>query len=101
MHTERIEIRVAGELQPLIPRFLANRAADLRQLEAALAKQDSETMRRIGHVLKGAGGGYGFADISRIGGAIEEAARGREFGRLGEEIAALKRYLECVHVVFE
>jgi HPt (histidine-containing phosphotransfer) domain-containing protein len=101
MQTERIEVRVPANLQPLMPRFLANRTADVGQLETALASGDAEAMRKIGHTLKGAGGGYGFAEISRIGAAIEQAARGGDFDALAQETALLKRYLECVHVVFE
>lgn len=101
MQTERIEVRVAGELRTLIPRFIANRKAELTELDGALRKRDFETLRRIGHVLKGAGGGYGFADISRMGDTIERAAKSGEFETLEKEIASLKRYLECVHIVFE
>ena len=101
MQTERIEVRVTGELRTLIPRFLANREADVLQLEKALKQRDFEVLRRIGHILKGAGGGYGFADISTIGDAIERAAKSGEFETLEREVGALKRYLECVHIVFE
>lgn len=101
MYSERIEIRVAGELRPLLPRFMANRHADVTHLETALEQGDCERMRQIGHTLKGAGGGYGFAEISRIGDVIESAAKASEFETLKRQIDALKRYLECVHIVFE
>ncbi|HKY02389.1 MAG TPA: Hpt domain-containing protein [Burkholderiales bacterium] len=101
MHPERIEIRVAGELRPLMPRFIANRHADVLHLESALEQCDHERMRQIGHMLKGAGGGYGFAEISRIGDAIECAAKASEFDMLKRQIEALKRYLECLHIVYK
>jgi HPt (histidine-containing phosphotransfer) domain-containing protein len=101
MHTERIEVRVAGELGALVARYIANRKTQLVELDAALNNRDFETLRSVGHVLKGSGGGFGFADISRIGDAIERAATNGEFETLQKELAALKRYLECVHIVFE
>ena len=100
MPPERIEIRVASELRPLLPRFLENRHADVLKLEAALRQRDQIELRQIGHILKGAGSSYGFVDISRIGGEIEVGARNGEFDRLGEHIAALKEYLEAVDIVF-
>lgn len=101
MPAERIEVRVSAELRPLLPRFLANRQADVRELEAALQRRDAEAVRRIGHQLKGAGGGYGFEDITRIGGDIESGARQGDFDRLAQLVAELKRYLEAVQIVFE
>ncbi|HKO87824.1 MAG TPA: Hpt domain-containing protein [Burkholderiales bacterium] len=101
MQTERIEVRVAGELGTLVARYIANRKTELVELDAALSKRDFETLRRMGHVLKGSGGGFGFADISRMGDAIERAAVQGEVETLQQELAALKRYLECIYIVFE
>ena len=101
MSTDPIVVRVAGELRALLPRFLDNRRTDVRELEAALERRDSEAIRRIGHQLKGAGGGYGFGDITRLGGDIESDARRSEYDRLARHIDELKRYLEAVQIVFE
>jgi HPt (histidine-containing phosphotransfer) domain-containing protein len=67
MRAPRHSVRVASELRELLPRFLANRRLDLEQLREALARGDFEEARRIGHSLRGAGGGYGFDEITRRG----------------------------------
>jgi HPt (histidine-containing phosphotransfer) domain-containing protein len=99
METVRYSVQVAGELRDLIPRFLANRRIEVEQLRNAVAHGDLEAARRIGHVLKGVGGGYGFNEISRIGGAIESSVRagGRDLKELARELAD---YLDGVEITF-
>ena len=99
MRSARHSVHVAGELRDLIPRFLANRRVEVEQLRAAIARSDRDAARRIGHGLKGVGGGYGFDEISRIGGEIERSARAG-----GDELAALAReladYLDGVEIIY-
>ena len=94
-------VRVASDLAPLMPRFLANRRSEVSQLEAALAQQDNATLRRIAHGMKGVGGGYGFDEITRLGAEIERCAEAGISESARPFVTALKRYLECVDVVFE
>lgn len=101
MQTPRIRVRVASELQPLIPRFLANRRTDLDSLERAVASRDAETLRRIGHGLKGVGGGYGFDELTRIGAQIEGCAKAGDDASTRDLVIALKRYLDRVEVSFD
>ena len=99
MQTTRHSVQVAGELRDLIPRFLANRRMEVEQLRDAVARGDLEAARRIGHGLKGVGGGYGFDEISRLGAEIERRARAG-----GQDLAALAReladYLAGVEITF-
>ncbi len=99
MQTVRHSVQVAGELRDLIPRFLANRRVEVEQLRDAVARDDLEAARRIGHTLKGVGGGYGFDEISRIGGAIERSVRagGHDLAALTGELAD---YLDGVEITF-
>ena len=99
METVRLSVEVAGELRDLIPRFLANRRLETEQLRAAVVRGDLEAARRIGHTLKGVGGGYGFDEITRLGAEIERhAARGEDIRGPVEELA---EYLELVEVTFD
>ena len=75
MSEDKIVINIDIDLEDLIPGFLENRQGDLQKLEQALGEEDFETLRSIGHNLKGVGGGYGFHDMTTIGAAIEEGAR--------------------------
>jgi HPt (histidine-containing phosphotransfer) domain-containing protein len=101
MITTRPSVVVANELRDLIPRFLAHRRMELDQLRAALAGADLESARRIGHSLKGVGGGYGFDEITRIGADIERCARDRRTDTLPALAAELGEYLDSVEIRFE
>jgi len=59
MSEEKIVVHVDIDLEDLIPGFLDNRQKDIRNLESALQENDFETLRSIGHNLKGVGGGCG------------------------------------------
>lgn len=100
MSAVRCSVQVSGELRDLIPQFLANRRLDVEQLDAALGRGDFDTVRRIGHTLRGAGGGYGFNEITRLGAAIEARAKAREPG-LSALVRELADYLAGVDVVYD
>ncbi|HZC67063.1 MAG TPA: Hpt domain-containing protein [Nitrospirales bacterium] len=68
---EKILVRVDPEIAELIPGFLANRRKDVTAMLDAVQRSDFETVRLLGHSMKGAGGGYGFDAITVIGGALE------------------------------
>ncbi len=99
--TERPTVLVAGELRELIPRFLAHRRMEVDQLRDALAARDFEAARRIGHGLKGVGGGYGFDEITRIGADIERAAREQLSDGLHGLVRELAEYLASVDIRFQ
>jgi len=100
MTPTRYNVRVSEELRHLVPRFLANRRLDLEQFHAAAARSDFEAARHIGHNMKGAGGGYGFDEITRLGDEIERRAKAADPGlwALGD---ALADYLGNLDVTFE
>src|SRR5574337_1345337 len=91
-------VYVDEEIADLIPEFLENRRRDVEQIKRLVHEGKYEEIVRLGHSMKGTGGGYGFTEISDIGKAIEEAgARGdREaMTRLCERLAT---YLAAVTV---
>lgn len=95
-----IVVRVDRELAQIVPRFLANCRRDVGLLESAIEKGDLETTRKIGHSLKGVGGGYGFNEITRLGGAIEAAAKQSDAQGALAALAALAAYLDALRVDF-
>jgi HPt (histidine-containing phosphotransfer) domain-containing protein len=58
-----------------------------------------DSIRRIGHNLKGSGASYGFQPISDMGKLIEEAALRQDADGIRQQIAELSRYLDQVQVV--
>lgn len=101
MISARPSVCVADDLRDLIPRFLAHRRRELDELRAALACSDADTVRRIGHGLKGVGGGYGFDEITRIGGNLERAGRDGHLQAALVMVEALAEYLDTVEIRYE
>jgi signal transduction histidine kinase/DNA-binding response OmpR family regulator len=70
-----IVVYVDPDLADLIPGYLENRRRDVQEIGRFLFEDDLQEILRLGHSMKGSGGGYGFEGITMIGGEIEEAAR--------------------------
>ena len=75
------------------PQFLSNRRLDLSKMRAALAARDFATLQAIGHNCKGTGAGFGFADISDVGSAVEIAAKACDADGLEESI---RQFEHCI-----
>ncbi len=93
-------IMISRELEDIVPIFLANRHQDLATLRAALGRAELETVRILGHRMKGDGGGYGFDVISEIGGAMELAAARRDVPAIERLVTQLEAFLAQVTVVY-
>jgi HPt (histidine-containing phosphotransfer) domain-containing protein len=93
-------VRIDQDLQDIVPVFLANRQKDLQALRRALAEHDFETIRVLGHRMKGDGGGYGFDKITEIGGVMELAAARRDHPAVERHTLELEDFLTRVQVVF-
>ena len=100
-HERRIIVQVDQEISDLIPGFLENRANDVRSMKEALEEGDYETIRVLGHRMKGNGAGYGFEAITTIGGLLERSAKQRNIEEIQRWINELKDYLERVEVRYE
>ena len=97
---QKVTVHVDREIQDLVPTFLANRHRDLATLKQALAAQNFDAMRIIGHNLKGVGGGYGFHEITAIGALMERAGKEAQAATLAELIQRYADYLEAVEVEY-
>jgi HPt (histidine-containing phosphotransfer) domain-containing protein len=91
---------VEKDLEVLVQRFLARKRDDLDRARAALATGDFETIRRIGHDLKGAGEGFGFPELSAFGAALERAAVVKNERALTDQLAAVEQFLSRLRITF-
>lgn len=98
---DKIIVHGDPDLQELIPGFLENRRKDLAALSAAVERGDFPAIQAVGHRIKGDGGGYGFAGLSAIGGALERAAQDRNQEAVRGRVAELASYLSRVEVIYE
>lgn len=97
---ERITVYIDPDLEDITPTFLANRQKDLQTLHTAMIEKDFETIRILGHRMRGDGGGYGFTAISDIGGIIELAAGQRDEPAIHRQTVALEDFLSRVHIIY-
>jgi HPt (histidine-containing phosphotransfer) domain-containing protein len=101
MGEDAYTIKVAKDLEDLIPTFLGNRRKELDALRVALAAADFEQLRQLGHRMRGVGESYGFGRVSLIGKRIEEGARSGDKASLQAHIADYGDYLSKVQVAYE
>lgn len=101
MNNEKIIIDADPDLSELIPGYLQHRQDDIRLISEYLEKGDFESLRILGHSMKGAGSGYGFDEISEIGALLEQAAKEKDHTEIRKQAVALEDYLLRVVVVFK
>lgn len=100
-NSDKIIVHVDSDLEELIPGYLDNRRRDVQSMLEALARGDYETIRVLGHSMKGSGGGYGFDPITEIGSCLERAAKARDREGLQKWVGELLSYLDGIEVVYE
>jgi HPt (histidine-containing phosphotransfer) domain-containing protein len=79
------------DIAELFPVFLAARAKDVQSIEELLLARNFKQIGRIGHIIRGSGGSFGFPGISTLGSELEDAA-----GR--EDVAAIERIRDALRV---
>jgi CheY-like chemotaxis protein len=83
---------------PLVPGFLQNRREDVEAMRPLIEAGDFGRVQAFGHKMKGTGKSYGFAEITRIGAAIELAAYQNDAVALEQLVNELSDYLDRVKV---
>jgi HPt (histidine-containing phosphotransfer) domain-containing protein len=85
----------------MVSQYLQGCRRDLVQLKAALAAEEYETARRLGHQMTGTGKPYGFPGLTQIGRAIEWAASKRAVPELVSRIQRLEACLNGIELAAE
>ena len=99
-YPDTITVEIDSEVESIIPEYLDNRKKDCLLIGSLLEREAFDEIRTLGHRMKGAGGSYGFDDISSIGEAIEEAALAGDSRTIATAARRLSQYLERVAVVY-
>ena|GEM_PF-379718 len=97
----KIIIHADIDLEDLIPGFLNNQLRDTTRMVELLDSADYLTIQRMGHSMKGSGGGYGFEEITAIGMRIESAAGEEDAAEIRRQVEALRDYLKRVEVIYD
>ena len=98
--SRKVTVYIDPDLEDIVPGFLENRRKDVTTLQAALQAGDFNTVRLLGHRMKGDGGGYGFDTISTIGDALEQAAIRADRPAIERQLVSLADFLANVQVVY-
>ena len=101
MDPAEYQVKVARDLEDLIPVFLRNRQKEVDSLRVALAAADFDQLRQLGHRMKGVGNSYGFTQVSTFGKHIEDGARTGDRAALEAHIGQYADYLSKVQVTYE
>jgi HPt (histidine-containing phosphotransfer) domain-containing protein len=95
------KVKVAKDLEDLIPTFMSNRRKEVDSLRVALAASDFEQLRQLGHRMKGVGNSYGFEHVSVLGKQVEDGARSGDRASLEALIKGYGEYLSKVEISYE
>jgi HPt (histidine-containing phosphotransfer) domain-containing protein len=99
-YPDAITVEVNSEVKSIVPEFLENRKKDCLLINSLLEGNSFSEIRSLGHRMKGAGGSFGFDDISEIGEVIEKAALAADKETIISAVLHLSDYLERVIVVY-
>lgn len=97
----KIIVEIDPDLEELIPGYLQNRMKDVQDVQVLLNNKDFASIQRIGHTMKGSGGGFGFDFISAIGLALEDGANEMDTDKIQNTLHDLCDFLERVEVVYK
>jgi len=94
-------VSVDAGMEDIVPGYLEKRRVEIDKYRQALAGGDFESIRMMGHKLKGTGGGYGFPVLTEIGGKLEELALAKNAEGLRAKIEELAQYVNSVKLEFK
>jgi len=99
--SEKVIVYVDSDLEELVPEFIENRYEDIEKINAWLDSNEMGEIQRLGHSMKGSGGGYGFHELTNLGGELEQAAMRGDKDEIDDLNKKLAQYLKVVKVVYQ
>ena len=76
------------------PAFLQNCRKNVIAMQQALESGDLQTVEFLGHGMRGAGGMFGFPEITEIGAALQEAAESADVAGARKWVSQLSSCLD-------
>lgn len=86
------------DMLEIVREFAGEVPERVRRLEALLQAADWPELQRLAHQLKGAGGGYGFPQITEAAAELEGALKAGDPAAAKDRTARLVRVLRAVTV---
>ncbi|TVM15951.1 hypothetical protein DPQ33_13355 [Oceanidesulfovibrio indonesiensis] len=94
-------VNVPKGLEDLIPQYLESLYNDMAAMQEALAAEDYENLRRLGHSQKGSAPAYGFYRVAELGICIQQAAEAKNQAEAALFLAELDDYVKNVRIMTE
>jgi len=94
-------VTINSSFKDMIPEFIEDVRNDITSITAALSNADYKTIETLAHRLKGAGGGYGFNEITAMAKDIESSAKNINIADIQKWINELIQYIERVEIAYE
>ncbi len=98
---ERIIVHVEAYLERILPRYLVGRREEVVSLLGRTVPNDLDTIRVLGHRMKGTGGAYGLDAITEIGRTLEQAAIHQSINEIEDLLDGFLNYLDRLEVIYE
>lgn len=97
---QNLIVKVDKDLEDLIEGFLENRDLDIKAIEAAIPKDDFESIDQVAHDLIGSGKTYGFDFITNYGKEIRDAAKVQDTTKIVDVLSELKSDFQRIIIQF-
>ncbi len=94
-------VRIARDLEDLIPGYLANVRRYCAEAAGHVQAGDFPSLARVGHNLKGSGGGYGLDALTGFGHDLETAARAQLAENVNTTIRAILDFLDRLQIEYQ
>ena len=95
-----LEVEVEEELAELLSDFMINRKNDCEKIIGHLDNSNWDEIKRLGHVISGVCGGYGFDELGYMGDVIQKYAEIKNEKGLREVAHLIKNYMLEVKVIY-
>ncbi len=99
--SNRYPVVIDDCLEDLIPSYLEHKVEECHELTDAIQKNDYEFVEKLGHRMKGEGRGYGFEEISTIGGKLETEGKNHQLVDSLVLVQQLEHYILNLDITYE
>jgi HPt (histidine-containing phosphotransfer) domain-containing protein len=81
----------------LVEDFVNGLGDRIEEMRSAFESLDWDSLSKIAHQMKGAGGSYGYSDVSSLAAAMEASFKAHSSGQFEEWMATLQKMITAAH----
>jgi PAS domain S-box-containing protein len=92
-------IKIPDGFEQLSRNYISARKREISRMREFAPGQGMTELRVFGHNMKGTGTSFGFPELTKLGAAIEEAAKTSNSSQLASHLVKVSEYVECASQV--